>query len=33
MIIYVEGAFLQVRFKNGKELYMEVPDGLGNIIP
>ena len=27
-IIYVEGAFLQGHFENGKELYMEVPDGF-----
>jgi hypothetical protein len=25
-IIDIEGAFLQGRFENGKELYMEVPE-------
>jgi hypothetical protein len=27
-IINVEGAFLQGRFENGKELYTDVPDGF-----
>ncbi len=27
-IINVEGAFLQGHFENGKELYLEVPDGF-----
>jgi hypothetical protein len=27
-IIDVEGAFLQGRFENGEELYIEVPDGF-----
>jgi hypothetical protein len=27
-IINVEGAFLQGRFANGEELYVEVPDGF-----
>jgi hypothetical protein len=27
-IIDVDGAFLQGRFKNSKELYIEVPDGF-----
>jgi hypothetical protein len=36
-IINVEGAFLQGRFTNGEELYIEVPDGFhewyeGNVV-
>jgi hypothetical protein len=27
-IIDVEGAFLQGKFQNGEEMYMEVPDGM-----
>jgi hypothetical protein len=32
-IIDVEGAFLQGRFANGKELYIEVPDGFEEWYP
>ena len=32
-IINVEGAFLQGRFKNGKELCMEIPDGFEEDYP
>jgi hypothetical protein len=36
-IIDIEGAFLQGRFANGEELYIEVPDGFhkwyeGNVV-
>jgi hypothetical protein len=27
-VIDVEGAFLQGKFQNGEEMYMEVPDGM-----
>ena len=27
-VIDVEGAFLQGKFKNGVELFMEIPDGM-----
>ena len=33
VIIDVEGAFLQGRFENGKELYMEVPEGFDEFYP
>ena len=32
-IIDVEGAFLQGRFANGEELYIEVPDGFQEWYP
>ncbi len=32
-IIDVEGAFLQGRFENGEELYIEVPDGFQKWYP
>jgi hypothetical protein len=32
-IINVEGAFLQGRFANGEELYIEVPDGFQEWYP
>jgi hypothetical protein len=30
-VINVEGAFLQGKFQNGEEMYMEVPDGMEQL--